>query len=101
MTWKQLQLSIVATWGGFVVVWSHLPRVQLLALLSGSDSSGVARVSGCAVWVPPCIGCMCLVAWLCDVWLVSLPRLSGGYLCTFVCVRYLTVNCVQIYQWLC
>ena len=53
--------------GGFVVVWWQLLCVQLLALLSGSVSSGVAWASLCVVWVPTCIGCTCLVALLCDV----------------------------------
>ena len=69
------------TLGGILVVWLLPPCVQLLALLLGSDSCGVVWVSWCAVWVPACIGCMCLVAWLCDTWLVSLLPLSLGGSC--------------------
>ena len=76
MTGKQWKLADVSS-GGIVVVWWLLLCVQLLALLSGSDSSGVAWASLCAVWVPAGIGCTCLVALLCDVWLVSLGNICA------------------------
>ena len=100
-TSKQLQLSIASPWGAFWLSGCFRPVCNCLSLLLGIDSSGVAWVSWCAVWVPACIGCMCLVARLCDAWLVSLLPLSGGFLCTLNCFRYLTFNHVKNYQWRC
>ena len=67
------------TLGGILVVWLLPPCVQLLALLLGSDSCGVAWVSWFAVWVPACIGCMCLVP-DCVMLGLSLSCLSLGVL---------------------